>query len=100
MDWNEIKNIDDLPEHGKKVIAFYKNRSYQKSRKVMAQFFERYKEECRCDDECDCEYSETKDAYYYRDGWYEIVDNWPEWSFIPIIEGDVTHWTTLPEDPK
>jgi len=96
--WVKIESTDDLPKHGRKVIAFYKNRA-GRSRRVMAQHFESYTRECNCEHECDCHYSELKDCYYYPEGWYELFDNCDEWSFMSI-EGEVTHWMQLPNNPQ
>ena len=64
----------------------------------MAQHFEAMKEECNCEDDCDCQYSKEKDNFYYPEGWYEVVENWDEWSFINIYD-EVTDWKTLPDSP-
>lgn len=60
---------------------------------------ERFKEECySADDECVTEYNEETDEYYLHEGWYEVINNWDDYSSIAI--GDtVTHWMPLPEPP-
>ena len=66
----------------------------------MAQYLEAMTEECQCDEDCDCKYSEAKDNFYYPKGWHELVDNCYDWSFIPVSDGTVTHWSNLPEPPE
>lgn len=98
-DWVKVKTPDDVPRHGRKVIAFYKIRDGRMSRRVMAKYLQGYTDECQCEHECDCEYSDLHDCAYYREGWYEVVENYEEWGFIPIDEGNVTHWMPLPSCP-
>ena len=89
---------DSLPET--KCIALYKN-SLGKPRMVMAEYIKKHTLEASpdCDGEGVSEYCEEKDIYYYTEGWWEIVENWDEYKFIVIHEGEVTHWQHLPECP-
>ena len=87
-----------LPESGKNVLVFYKN-SHGKSRIVKAFFADQDTIESDPEDEANDEYNEERDCYYLKEGWYECVDNWDEWSSIVITNGTVTHWTPLPEIP-
>lgn len=88
---------EEMPEHGKPVIAYYKN-CHGKGRRVIAEYIARWTEESGCD-ECNDEYSEEKDTYYLCEGWYERVDNWGDFSSIFVGEGEVTHWLPLPSCP-
>ena len=46
-----------------------------------------------------CDYDEKEDNYYLKEGWYEVIKNWTEFSSV-VIEDFVTHWMPLPEPPK
>ena len=49
-----------------------------------------------CDDD-DLEiYDEKEDTYYAKDGWYEVIENWDDYSNI-AINAEVTAWKELPE---
>ena len=105
MEWTKVydDNMKDAPKHpphGQKVIAFYKNKSHGQCRRIMAKYVQGITDECQCEDECNCEYSELNDNYYYPEGWYEVVDNWNDWAFIPVEEGEVSYWMPLPDVPS
>ena len=95
MKWISVSN--EMPEHGKPVLATYKN-SHGKNRRVIAFYLGRWEEEADCD-ECNDEYSERKDMYYLKEGWYEQIDNWGDYTSVTVHEGEVTHWMPLPECP-
>lgn len=97
MNWINTKK--SMPEHGKKVLATYKNQS-GRNRIVVAHFWERWKAESNCEDGANDEYSEALDNYFYKEGWYEQVDNWDDFYAIAVNEGEVSHWMPLPELPK
>ena len=94
--WISVK--DRMPEHGRKVIATYRN-SLDKKRTIIGCFIERWKEECGCDSEDNYEYSEEKDEYFLCEGWYEQQDNWNDYASIFVHEGTVTHWMPEPQGP-
>lgn len=87
---------DEMPHHGQKVLATYKN-NYGKQRTVIANHLERWKEESNFEDYTTDEYSEEFDRYFYVEGWYEQIDNWGDFNFIHIYEGKITHWMPLPQ---
>jgi len=45
------------------------------------------------------DYDEEEDEYYLREGWYEAIHNWDEYSGVAIADF-VTHWMPMPEPPK
>lgn len=51
------------------------------------------------DDDIAYDYNEEEDEYYLKEGWYECINNWDEYSSI-VIGDFVTHWQNLPEPPK
>ena len=95
MEW--IKVSEKLPKHGLTVLATYKN-SYDKNRIIIAVHLDRFREESTYDD-CDDEYSEELDNYFLKEGWYEQIDNWGDFSFVTVCEGIVSHWMPLPVVP-
>ena len=100
--WVSVK--DRMPETGKHVLASCEIRLIYggKKRYVCEAFYAakhslpegKYPE----DDEC-FDYDEEEDAYYLKEGWYECIHNWDEYSSV-VIEDFVTHWMSLPEPPK
>lgn len=88
-----------LPECGKKVLATYKN-EYGKDRTICAMYAERHKIESTSNEDCDDEYSEELDNYFIKEGWYEVIENWPDYSSVVVHEGVVTHWMPLPDAPE
>lgn len=46
------------------------------------------------------EYDEEQDEYFYREGWYELLDHWDDFTDIAIPNTvRVTHWMPMPEPP-
>lgn len=93
-------SVDErLPESGKTVLATYLNR-LGKRRRIRAQYIAPKTREQNVDyDELDGEYDEATDKYYWETGWYECIDNWGGYSHVAVCEGDVTHWTLMPDAP-
>ena len=89
---------DRLPEV--QCVATYLNGS-GKRRRIMAEYFRRYTVEANMDDSSEgvSEYCEEKDTYFYAEGWWERIDNWEDYSFIVVHEGEITHWMPLPSPP-
>ena len=97
MDWISVK--DEIPQHGVKVLATYKN-VHGRNRIIIGYHIERYTEESDGYDECHDEYHDDTDNYYYCEGWYEQQDNNSDFSAMFVTEGDVTHWMPLPKCPS
>ena len=97
MEWISVDQ--QMPEPGKKVIAYYKNRA-GKGRRIIAHYLPRYFAESDAEADSYDEYHEETDTYYYHEGWWEQVDNWGDFSCIYVNEGEVIKWMPLPEPPK
>ena len=100
--WISVK--DRLPESGKHVLAACEIRLIYGGKKtyVCEALYAaqhtlpegKYPE----DDEC-FDYDEDEDEYYLKEGWYEAIHNWDEYSSV-VIEDFVTHWMPLPNPPE
>ena len=51
------------------------------------------------DFECCDDYDEEKDDFIVKQGWYESIHNWDDYSAVGI-EDIVTHWMPMPQTPK
>ncbi len=103
VEWLEAqltwRPVSELPEKDQIVIATYLN-SCGKRRRVRAVYIRQYEEEVGDDDdESTYEYCEEDDAYYLKEGWYELIDNWPDYSSVAIVEGVVDYWMPMPPAP-
>ena len=93
--WNSVKIC--LPKKGQQVLATYKN-SYGRRVTIIASYVREHEEESGYDDdESTYEYCEEDDAYYLKEGWYELIDNWPDYSSVAVCEGEVDYWMQIPE---
>jgi uncharacterized protein YneR len=89
---------DELPKT--KCIARYVN-SHGNERTIMAEYIKQFTVEA--DNDCDSdgvsEYCEEKDTWYYKEGWWEVIDNWDDYHMVSVHQGEVTHWQALPTPP-
>jgi hypothetical protein len=88
---------DRLPEGT--VLAYYTN-SHGKGRRIRARYVKRFTQESEDIDNFDAQYNEDDDTYYDAEGWYELIDNWGDYSSVAVVEGEITHWRELPPPPK
>ena len=96
MQWQPIETAPS----GKAVLIHYKNR-LGNSRVIRARYIQRFTEEAVNDDgEGVDEYDEANDRYTYMEGWWEMLDNWDDYAFVMVNEGQPTHWMPLPEPPE
>lgn len=93
-----IKVSDALPDSGESVLAAYTDATGQFV-KINALYFRRWEQRTSPDDDGVGEYSEDKDAYFVREGWYEAIHNWGDYSFVAVVEGEVSLWMPWPELP-
>ena len=97
-DW--ISVAERMPEHGRKVLAAYKNR-HGKWRTILGHYLEAKKELSTGEnDEGIDEYDEDSDEYFMKGGWYENIENWGDYDSVTVSEGTVSHWAPLPEPPQ
>ena len=92
-----------LPESGEHVLAYYTN-SFNKGRRIRAEYVAAMIREVdwdMADPDTQCvEHDEQSDCFYLTAGWYELMDNWDEYSSIAVVEGVVSHWMPLPKGPE
>ena len=87
-----------LPAPCLKVIATYVNRLGNR-RTIMAKWVPGRTEEAHSLDDEFGEYDEATDTTYAPEGWYEVIDNFDDCTFVAVSEGVITHWMPLPEAP-
>ena len=90
--------IDTAP-NGQTVLVFYRN-VCGKARVIKAEYYPKHflpASDMNYEAE-DADYCEEKDEYYTPQGWYELIDNWDDYSHI---RADIspTHWQPLPNPP-
>lgn len=93
-----IPVAERLPSSRQPVLACYTN-AYGHGRTIRAQWLAKFQEESDDIDNFDAEYDEETDTYYAPEGWYELIDNWGEYSSVGVTEGIITHWMPLPAAP-
>lgn len=98
MTFEDWQPIETAPAN-KAVLIFYKNQ-LGKGRIIKAKFTPRWtvpSDDCGESDGCE-EYSEDHDQYFYIESWWELIDNWDEYTQVTIHEKP-THWMPLPKPP-
>ncbi len=93
---NWISVLDELPPSEKSVLFYWEN-SYGLSRLSKGYYAKKHEVEYDNEEfEEFMDYSEEKDQYFVKEGWYE--NGW-ELEYTAKIE-NVTHWHLLPDLPK
>ena len=95
--WESVDTL--LPVDDRKVIATYVN-ELGKRRTIMAMYVRSFEMEANPEDEIDIDWSEDEEMCYLKAGWYERVENWPEWGFCPVLDGRIDYWCRLPKMPE
>lgn len=90
---------EQLPASGIIVLASYTNRCGN-VRRIRAKWVAAKNVESTTPDSDFVEYDEETDTYYDPQGWYEQIDNLPDYSAVAVVEGEVTHWMPLPPAPQ
>ena len=93
-DWT---SVDERLPNGCYCLATYRDRA-GKLRIIRAMYVRQFEIEAT-GDECDSETDEANDREYLKAGWYELIDNWGDYSSVHVCEGPVTHWMALPALP-
>lgn len=94
-EWTAVS--DGLPDGI--VLACYTN-NYNKGRIIRATYVQKFTQESEDIDDFGAQYDEETDTYYDCEGWYEMIDNWGDYSSVAVTEGAVTHWMPLPAAPE
>ena len=94
---DEWRTVESAPS-AKAVLIAYKNRS-DKWRIIKAVRYEQFQSEQDFDEYDTAEYCEAKDAYFTPAGWYELIDNWDDFSSVSVNEGKPLFWCDLPTFP-
>ena len=97
MKIDEWQPIVTMPTN-KQVLIAYTRQGHSKQSVIKAYYCEQYDEEAG-DQNDNSEYCEADDTYYIPAGWYEVIENWEDWSSVAIF-GVITHWMELPELPN
>lgn len=93
--------IEGIPPDSKYYLAsFASNHNKERRSTIKAYYLRQYEIESRDEDTDYDEYCEKDDTYYYNSGWYEIIENWDDYTFVHVCKGEVTHYRPLPEPPK
>ena len=99
--WISVK--DKLPEPEQEVLVCVRskisNYSYVCCAMHVPENWYRQSSDFCWDFECCDEYDEEQDDYIVKQGWYESIHNWDDYSVVGI-EDIVTHWMPLPQPPK
>lgn len=94
---SEWIKVDESVPSGRNCLAVYENRGGSQFI-IRAMYVDKFQIEAQGDD-CDTEINDENDTEYLRAGWYELIDNWGEYSSVKVCEGEVTHWMPLPLKP-
>ena len=89
-----------LPEPGTKVLAHYCN-ALGKGRTICAIWVPAKSRSDDADfaDDDFTGYDEEDDKFYWPEGWYEAIENWDDFGWIKVYEGEVIYWQPLPAWP-
>ena len=89
-----------LPEPNTKVLAHYFNK-LGKGRTVCAIWVpaKTRVSDNDIDEDLEFEYDDETDQFYWPEGWYEAIENWEEFGYLKVYEGEVAYWQPLPKWP-
>lgn len=79
------------------ILVHYKN-GCGKSRVIKARYITKFTEENHSGEDW-CDYNEASDTYYDPEGWYEEIDNWPDYSHVAFCGNNPDAWQPLPTPP-
>ena len=89
-----------LPEPNTKVLAYYVNK-LSKGRTICAVWVpaKTRVSNSDIDEDLEFEYDDKTDQFYWPEGWYETIENWEEFGYLKVYEGEVAYWQPLPKWP-
>lgn len=87
-----------LPEPSTKVLAHYVN-DLGKGRTICAIWVPAKTRSDEGGHDDFTEYDEEDDKFYWPEGWYEAIENWDEFGYVKVYEGEVDYWQPLPKRP-
>lgn len=95
MQW---RPIGTAPKDGTRMLLAYHN-SMHNWRRLIAFYAPKLTIEQQFDDKGWCDYDEANDRFCLREGWYECIDNWDDYSYVHMSGVTPTHWMPLPPPP-
>jgi len=87
-----------LPEPSVKVLAHYFN-DLGKGRTICAIWVPAKTRSDNYGDDDFTEYDEESDTFYWPESWYETIENWDDFGYVKVDEGEVVYWQPLPKWP-
>lgn len=87
-----------MPPPGSVVLVAYRNQLGH-WRRIRAEWVPAKTQEADIDNE-QGEYDEATDTHYTPEGWYELINNWDDYSSVKVYEGEPSHWMHLPLPPN
>lgn len=106
---NWIPVSERLPEGNIKVLVTGREYSKYLKKYRYVRFIARYISKylikvcdmwTECDDDDMQDHNESDDEYYAKDGWYESVENWNDYTDLYVSDYEVIAWQPLPEPYK
>lgn len=99
-DLTPVPVSERLPEPNTKKLAYYLN-SHGNGRTICAIWVPAKSRSDDADfaDDDFTEYDEKDDKYYWPEGWYEQIENWDDFGWVKVYEGEVIYWQDLPNWP-
>jgi protein-tyrosine phosphatase len=103
-DWIPVS--ERLPENNTKVQVTGVRYSEYTKKNIYVRFNAKYigKHSIKVDDMwsyCECDdlqvYDEDEDEYYVKEGWYETIENWDDYTEVYVNDYKVIAWQPLPE---
>lgn len=105
MEWISVK--DRLPECEQEVLVRVKHKQYSSEKFYYVTTTAMHEDGTMNTEDSmwfwndmEFDYDEENDVYLVPEGWWEYRHYNPDDVYNNMIDGEVTHWMTLPEPPK